>query len=271
MAAGKRTAPQDFALPAVGIDTHAHLDLKPLRRDVPGALERAKAAGLAGIGNVFLGPEAYRKHAALFAEHPEVFFVLGIHPHEAASVSDDSLAEVERAVREDSRIKALGETGLDFFHDRSPRQAQEQGFQAQLRLARELELPVVIHSRDADDQTVKILLQEGFRDRPLMWHCFGREAAFAEEIVSYGWMISLPGIVTFSKAKSVQEAVNRIPLARMVLETDCPFLAPEPYRGKTNEPAYTVFTAARIAELSGRGIEEVWRVTAENAASFFRL
>jgi TatD DNase family protein len=271
MAALKRKSPQDFSLPPVGVDTHAHLDLKPLRKDVPGALHRAKAAGLAGVGNVFLGPQAYRDQAPLFADHPEVFFILGIHPHEAASVNDASLAEMESALQEDGRIKALGETGLDFFHDRCPRQTQKAGFQAQLRLARELDLPVVIHSRDADEVTVRTLLQEGFQDRPLVWHCFGREASFAEELLSSGWMISLPGIVTFSKAAAVQEAVARIPLERMVLETDCPFLAPEPFRGKTNEPAYTAFTAARIAELSQRDIEEVWRVTASNAAAFFGL
>ena len=266
-----RPSPQSFALPLVGVDSHAHLDLDGLRGQCAEAVHRAEAAGVAWIGNVFLNPGAYFSNRDLFAAMEQVFFVLGVHPHESDRVDAATLSSLSEALKGDPRIRGLGEIGLDFFRDWCPREDQVRAFRAQLALARELDMPVVIHSRDAERQTLDILCDMGFADRPLLWHCFGGDRALAAEILDAGWTISIPGTVTFRKSTRLQDAVSAIPVERMVLETDCPFLAPEPYRGKQNEPALTVFTAQKIAELKDMDLETVWTRTGLNARQFFGL
>jgi TatD DNase family protein len=266
-----RPDPWSLGLPAVGFDTHAHLDLARFDEDRSQAIRRAAAAGVTAIGNVFLGPEAFARGRTMFADHPEVFFLLGVHPHDASTCTPDDLPAMERFFAEEPRLRALGETGLDFYYDLSPREVQLRVFREQLALARERDLPVVVHSRDAFAETVATLEDLGFRDRPLIWHCFGGDAAMAGEILARGWLISIPGTVTFPKSLTLREAVTTIPLHRLVLETDCPFLAPEPYRGKRNEPAFTAFTAAAVARLLGREIDIIWRTCAGTARSFFRM
>ena len=254
-----------------GVDTHAHLNLSPLRKDIPGAVSRAEQAGVERIGNVFLTPEQYLRDSPSFAGLPQVFFVLGIHPHEADSVDEGSMGELESALQSDPRIRALGEIGLDFNRERSSREGQRERFREQLELARQLDWPVVIHSRDAEEETMEILLGMGFRDRPLLWHCFGLDAEYASRILDCGWTISVPGMLTFKKADALCHAVSTIPLDRLVLETDCPFLAPEPYRGKTNEPSLIPLIAEEAARLHGTDREAAMRVTAETARRFFDL
>jgi len=266
-----RPSPESFALPRVGVDSHAHLDLDGLRRDCAAVVHRAGEAGVAWIGNVFLNPGAYFKNRELFADMHQVFFVLGIHPHESDQVDADALSRLSGALTTDERIRALGEIGLDFYRDWCPRDAQIRAFQAQLALARELDRPVVIHSRAAEGETLDILRDMGFQDRQLLWHCFGGGRELAGRILDAGWTISIPGTVTFKKNRTLHEAVQAVPLERMVLETDCPFLAPEPYRGKQNEPALTVFTARKVAELKGMDLESVWAGTGDNARRFFYL
>jgi TatD DNase family protein len=253
------------------VDSHAHLDLDGLRGQCAEVVRRAEAAGVAWIGNVFLTPGAYHSNRHLFASMDQVFFVLGVHPHESDQVNADILSSLEKALTSDRRIKALGEIGLDFFRDWCPQVDQVRAFQDQLALARELELPVVIHSRAAEQRTLEILTEMSFQDRPLLWHCFGGDRDLAEKVLDFGWTISIPGTVTFKRNTSLQEAVQMIPLERMVLETDCPFLAPEPYRGKRNEPALTVFTARKVAELKGLAPESVWARTGDTARRFFSL
>lgn len=271
MAHQTRLSPENMALPLQGVDTHAHIDLPELKADAPEILDRARRAGVEFVGNVFLGPQAYTDHKDLFAHDSKVFFILGIHPHEARKVNDDSLVRVQSAIQADDRIKALGEIGLDYFRDHAPHDVQRQAFLAQLELAGDLDLPVVIHSRAAEEETLELLDQAGFAQRPLIWHCFGAGPDLAAEILQRGWQISIPGTVTFPKAKALQEAVQIIPSSRMVLETDCPFLTPEPFRGKRNEPAFTVFTARKVAELRKESIDRVWEYTGHNARVFFGL
>lgn len=254
-----------------GVDTHAHLNLSPLRKDIPGAVARAQGAGVERVGNVFLSPEQYLRDSPLFAGLAQVFFVLGIHPHEADSVEEGALDDLESALRGDSRIRALGEIGLDFNRELSSRQGQRERFREQLELARQLDWPVVIHSRDAEEETMETLLDMGFRDRPLLWHCFGLGADYASRILDCGWTISVPGMLTFKKADALRRAVSTIPLERLVLETDCPFLAPEPYRGRTNEPSLIPLIADEAARLHGGDREAVMRATAETARRFFHL
>ena len=254
-----------------GVDTHAHLNMAPLKRDIDGTVARAGQAGLDRIGNVFLSPRQYRSDSQAFEHLPQVFFILGIHPHGADAEDERSISELRSALQSDSRIRALGEIGLDFNRQLGSMQGQRERFRQQLEVARELDRPVVIHSRDAEEETMETLLEMGFRDRPLLWHCFGLDAAFASRIMDCGWTISVPGMLTFKKADALRRAVSTIPLERLVLETDCPFLAPEPYRGKTNEPSLLPLIAGEAARLHGLETEAVLRATGETARRFFGL
>jgi len=266
-----RPSPESLGLPCVGIETHAHLDLKEYDKDLDMVLDRALACGVARIGNVFLGPDAYQKSAGRFDAYERVFFILGVHPHDSKTCDANTLPAMRAAFAEDARIKALGEIGLDFYRDHSPRDVQRRIFRDQLELAKSLDVPVVIHSRDAHEEAVNILLDQGFKDRPVLWHCFGGDKDFAKHLLDLGWVLSVPGTVTYPKNRALQEAVAHISLERMVLETDCPFLTPEPYRGRRNEPAYMVFTAAKVAEIKDVPVETVWQRCADNAKAFFRL
>lgn len=254
-----------------GVDTHAHIDMLK-GSSIASVVESAKQVGVSRIGQVFLNTSAYKKHRKSFDDFPGVFFhLLGFHPHEASGFTPDSPVEMQNIIRADEGIRACGEIGLDFYRNRSPESEQIDCFQAQLELARENDWPVVIHSRDADDTTMNMLKDMGFQDRPLLWHCFGRELEFGELLVSRGWKISIPGTVTFKKAKDLQHAVQNLPLEHMVLETDCPFLTPEPYRGKKNEPALVYYTAKKVAELKSISVQEVLVKTGENAEAFFGI
>ncbi len=260
-----------FYLPKIGIDTHAHLDLDNLLTDLSNVVIRAQKVGVEMIGNVFLGPEAYIKSHSLFYSYDQIFFILGIHPHEAKNATAESIEKMMQCFNNDSKIKALGEIGLDYYRNRSPRKDQLSIFKDQLKLARDRDLSVVIHSRAAEKETLKILLDMGFKDRPLLWHCFSKDYDFACELRQKGWLISIPGIVTYNKAELLQETVKQLSLKDFVLETDCPFLTPEPYRGIRNEPALTVFTAHKVAELLQEDVLRVWQHSSENARHFFKL
>lgn len=273
MSSKKKTIipPQSFNLPPIGVETHAHLDFPEFAADLDQVLERAAEAGIAWIGNIFLSVQAYQNHGPALANRPGLFFTLGVHPHEASTVNGQTLADMEQVFRQDASLRALGETGLDFFWDRSPRDVQIRAFQDQLALARDLDLPVVIHSRDAEKETVKILLDLGFARRRLLWHCFGGGPELAEQILAQGWLVSIPGTVTFPKNTALRQCVATLPLSRMVLETDCPFLTPHPFRGRRNEPAYVAYTAMEVARLRNESPELVWTQCAATARSFFNL
>ncbi|MFW5836396.1 MAG: TatD family hydrolase [Desulfovibrionaceae bacterium] len=269
--ASQRPDPAALGLPLGGVDSHAHLDLEQFAGEIPEVLDRARAAGVHRIGNVFLGPEAYQAGAQIFKNRREVFFLLGVHPNDAEQCTPEAMTDMRRAFGEDNRLKALGEIGLDFYWDRVPRDVQERAFRQQLSLARDMEMPVVIHSRDADDEVLRVLLDEGFEDRLLLWHCFGGGPAQAERILELGWFVSIPGPVTFPKNQALREAARIIPLNRLLLETDCPFLAPQPWRGKRNEPAYLGFSNQAVAEAKGLDPAETWLAAAATAAAFFGI
>lgn len=271
MASTPRCDPADFKLPAVGVDTHAHLDFPEFSADLADILNRSRQAGLSHIGNVFLGPKAFEQGQGLFDQHPHVFFILGVHPHDAQGATSDTLPTMEQAFRRDHRLKALGEAGLDYHYNRSPQDVQRSLFQEQAILARELDIPLVVHSREAIKDTLDILADTGMKGRKVLWHCFGGNSDLAQIILGQGWTISIPGPVTFRKSAHLRQAVTHIPMNRLVLETDCPFLTPEPFRGKRNEPAFTVFTAKAVAEAQGRSLEEVWQACGQNAREFFGL
>lgn len=263
--------PEDLGLPLAGADSHAHLNMGNLVQELDQTLERARACGISTLINVFMGTEIYLKQRELFQNHGHVFFILGIHPHEAESFTSDTAVSIHDAAQNDSQIKGIGEIGLDFYYKHSSPQDQKSAFMSQLQTAKELDLPVIIHSRDAFEETLEILIQMGFKDRPLLWHCFGQGKDQAEEILSMGWEISIPGSVTFKKNHDLQSAVQVIPADKMLLETDCPFLAPEPYRGKENQPALLGFTALKIAELKAMDVNELWVKCGQNCRKFFNI
>ena len=264
-----RPAPQDLNMPPGGADSHVHLDFPAYNEEIPQVLDRAKESGISTFGQVFLGPSAYLKGRDLFKPFPEVFFILGVHPHEASGFTSETRRDMAAAVKRDQRIRAIGETGLDFFYRHSSEEKQKSAFKAQLELARETELPVVIHSREAEAETLKILKESGFKDRRVLWHCFGKGIDLAREILDQGWHISIPGSVTYPKNARLREALAEIPPDKLLLETDCPFIAPEPYRGKQNEPALMVFTALAAAEVMGLDAGELWRQCGDNCRTFF--
>ncbi len=274
--------PESLGMPLAGADSHAHLDPRHFTdEEAAAALERAYAAGVAAIGNVFLGAAAWETGRERFASCPEkdgagknrpdVFFLLGTHPTDAASYSPAEREAMIRAFAADSRLRAVGEIGLDFYWKDCPPEVQIPAFIDQLHLAREVKKPVVIHSRDAYDETLDILRAEGFFGYPLLWHCFGGTRDQALRLVDAGWHLSLPGPVTFPANTALREALAVIPKDRLLVETDCPYLAPMPYRGKRNEPAYAVFTAIAIAEALGEEPKDLWRRCGDNARRFFGL
>lgn len=263
--------PESLGMPLTGVDTHAHIDLRHFGEDVETVLERAERAGVANIGNVFLGVAAWEAGKQRFAEHPGVFFLLGIHPTDATRYTPEERAGMAGAFASDTRLKAVGEIGLDFYWKDCPKEVQIPAFIDQLHFARDRKLPVVIHSRDAFEETLDILRDQGFYGYPVLWHCFGGDIAQVRRLVEAGWHISVPGPVTFPSNGALREAVAAIPADKLLVETDCPYLSPLPYRGKRNEPAYAVFTAAKIAEVLGEEPAALWTRCGDNARRFFNV
>lgn len=220
---------------------------------------------------VFLSPKAWAEGRGLFAKYPNIFFLLGIHPTEAQLVTPETIQGIRDAVAEDTRIKAIGEIGLDYYWKDCPAEIQKKALSIQLHLARELSLPVVVHCRDAEEETFAVLEAEGFANYNLLWHCFGGDSVMAARIVGNGWHISIPGPITFPANSALREAVASIPADRLLVETDCPYLSPVPLRGKRNEPANLGYTIAAMAEARGVMAEDLWTLCGDNARRFFNL
>ncbi|MHC1701163.1 MAG: TatD family hydrolase [Humidesulfovibrio sp.] len=266
-----RPEPETLALPPCGVDSHAHLDLVDFDADREELMDRAKASGVARTGNVFLGPKAYRDNRRMFQNRPEIFFILGIHPGNADQYSPEAAQDMRQAFKTDPRLRAVGEIGLDHYWDDHPRELQEQVFRAQLKLALDLGLPPVIHCREAFEDTLRVLLEEGLGGRKLLWHCFGGDEAQAKTILGHGWHVSIPGPVSYARNEALRRAVAAIPLERMLLETDCPYLSAEPWRGKRNHPALLGFTAQAVARIKDLPVDALWSTTGQNACTFFSL
>lgn len=264
--------PESLGLEPFGVDTHAHLDMPGAFEEGPAeVIARAGRAGVADIGNVFLGPDAYDLSRQALEPYPELFFLLGVHPHDASGLNDEGLSRMRQAFLRDERLRAVGEIGLDYHYDRSPREVQREAFVRQLAMARELGKPVAVHCREAEDDMLAILREQGFEGWPVMWHCFGGGPELAGKIIDAGWTISIPGPVTYKKNEDLRRAVEIIPLERLVVETDAPYLAPEPHRGSRNEPAMCAFAAACVAEVKGLDVQVAWKVMGDNARRFFGI
>jgi TatD DNase family protein len=256
------------------IDSHAHIEMSDFDADRDQVINRALDAGVEVIVNVGNGDLASDSHRAAFEIadlYPFIYTTVGVHPHEARLLDDDIYARLAD-LSEHPKVIAWGEIGLDYHYDNSPREAQRDALRKQLRLARERRLPVVIHTREAEADTLAILAREwGDSGLPGIIHCFTGTRAFAEEAIRLGFYISFSGVITFKKAEDLRDTASRVPIERLLIETDSPFLAPVPFRGRRNEPAYVVETARAIAAARDLTTEEVGRITGENFKRLFRL
>jgi TatD DNase family protein len=258
------------------IDAHAHLDLDYYAQDRADTLARARAEGVTKIINVGINSQGWETSLALAAEYPDLIYLsLGLHPNDIAHETDPHAALVhlkELIEANRSKVVAVGETGLDYYHEDTPIPQQKAFFALQLELARELNLPVVIHCRDAMPDVIEIL-QEKARNMPVMMHCFSGTPQEAQACLALGdaVYISIAGPVTFKNAHERHAVVRAVPLNRLLTETDCPFLTPVPFRGKRNEPARVKYVAEKIAELKGLSFSEVTAQISQNVAKLFKL
>ncbi len=255
------------------IDSHAHLDFEDFQGDVDGVVSRAAAAGVDRIVVVGLwrSPGNFGNALELARARPAVFAAtVGIHPHECAQVPETDWEESARLAA-DPAVVGVGETGLDYHYDLSPREVQRESFRRSIRIAREVGKPVVVHVREAHDDCAAILREEGIPAAGGVIHCFTGDWAAARTYLDLGLHVSVAGVVTFKAADAIRDAVRRIPRDRLLVETDSPFLAPVPFRGKRNEPAHVVHVASKVAELWGVTPGEVAEITTGNVKRLFRL
>jgi TatD DNase family protein len=262
----------DAPLPAF-LDSHAHLDFEAFAGEVDAVLDRARQAGLVGVVAVGAGDglDGNERAVALARRHADVHAAVGLHPHDARRFDPDALGRIRRLAGDD-RVVAVGEIGLDYHYDRSPREVQREAFAAQLRLAGELRLPVVIHTREAEEDTLAILREHAPSRAGGVLHCFSGSERLARDALALGLHVSFSGILTFPRTEALRRiARDTVPIERTLVETDAPFLAPVPHRGRRCEPAWVVHTGARLAEIHGLAPADVARITTRNARRLFRI
>jgi TatD DNase family protein len=252
------------------IDTHAHLEMREFNDDRDDVIDRAKAAGVGYIITIGTTVESSRDAVLLAERHDCVYAAVGIHPHEAKDILHPAY-EVLRHLARHQKVVAYGEVGLDYYYEHSQRTVQQRKFRDMLREARELGLPVIVHDRDAHEDTLRILKEEWDPKLGGVMHCFSGDAEFAKQVLDLGLYISIAGPVTFPKAEKLRATVKQIPIEQMLIETDAPYLAPQAYRGKRNEPAYVRVTAEEIARVKGLSFDDVARITSFNATRLFGI
>ncbi len=249
------------------IDTHAHIQFDTYESNLDALISSAIQADVNYIVCPGIDLESSRQAIHLAEQYETVFAAVGVHPHDCEDLPSDWLHQIEEMAAH-QKVVALGEMGLDYFKEYTPREKQREVFHQQLELSESLDMPVVVHNREADEDLEALMADYGRGNGVL--HCFTSSLAFAERMVSRGYHISFTGIATFGN-KTVEQAIMGLDLSKIMVETDSPFLAPVPYRGKTNEPAYVRFVAEKVSELKNIPVEEVARITTENAIQFFRL
>jgi TatD DNase family protein len=251
------------------IDSHCHLQYKGVVEDQQGVLERARAAGVHGFLNISTKQSEWGQVIATADREPDVWASVGIHPHEADAHADLG-ADALREASAHPKVIAIGETGLDYYYDKSDREVQKALFRMHIGIARETGLPIIIHTRDAEDDTASILAEEMEKGAfPALIHCFTASSEFGRKVLDLGLTISLSGIVTFKNAKELQEIAAEIPEDRLLVETDSPFLAPIPHRGRPCEPAFVRSTAEFVANLRGESLETLAANTTRNFHALF--
>ena len=252
------------------IDSHAHLGMPEFDRNRDEVIRRAIDSGVELIFTVGTDIGDCRKAIEIAKGNERVFAIIGIHPHNAKEVDEATYPDL-RALSREGKVKAIGEIGLDLFRNLSPRDVQMARFRQQIHLAKEIDLPIVVHARDAQKEVLTILREEEAREIGGVFHCFSGGYDMAKSCMDLGFFLSIPGTITYKNSVELREVIKKIPLDRILVEADCPFLTPMPFRGKRNEPAYVKFTALKLAEVKGLPFEEVARITSENAKKAFRL
>lgn len=254
------------------IDSHAHLDFPQFDEDREQVIGRAREAGITTIVNVGADLVSSQRSVGLAERYPFIYAAVGIHPHDADAL-DESVINTLRTMARHPRVVAIGEIGLDYYRTLSPRDRQVDAFERQLELAESLKLPFIVHDRDAHDAVMSTLeaMATGPGSLRGVLHCFSGDVSMADRALELGLHISVGGPVTFRNARLLPDVVREIPLSRLLLETDCPYLAPHPYRGKRNEPAYLLLVAQAVATLKGVSVSEVQRTTSRNVRVLFGL
>ena len=249
-------------------DTHAHMNDEAFDADREQMILGLPDKGIQYVMNVGCSLHSSGDCIAMAEKYPFVYASVGTHP-DAASEVNEEVIEKYRQMAKHPRVLAIGEIGLDYYYETVPREIQQKAFRMQMELARELKMPVIIHERDAHDDAMRIVKE--FKDVTGVFHCYSGSAEMARQLVNMGWYIGFTGVLTFKNARKAVETAERIPLDRIVLETDCPFMAPEPFRGKRNDPGYLYRMAERLAEIRGITPEEAQTATLENAKRLYRL
>ncbi len=253
------------------IDTHAHLDDRAFDTDREQVIERAREAGLVAIINVGYDYRTIKSTLELADKHDFIFAVIGWHPNEANRIEEKHYGWIEELVLSNQKVVGIGEIGLDYYHDRTAKEVQQEVFRRQIQLAKRVKLPIIIHNRDAHKDVLDILIEEEASAVGGIMHSFSGSLESARELIKLGFDISFSGPITFRNARIPKHVAANIPLENMLIETDCPYLTPEPFRGKRNEPSYVNYVAEEIARLRGLDVSEVKRVTTNNALRRFNL
>ena len=252
------------------IDSHAHLEMPEFKRDLEAVIQRATQSGVEYIFTVGTEKKDWTRAVEIANSHPSLYAILGVHPHNAKEIDDQTYPTLRELCRE-KKVKAYGEIGLDFFRNLSPREVQLKRFREQIALAKELRLPIVVHDREAHPETLEILKSEKAEECGGIIHCFSGDYEMAKVCIDMGFYISVPGSITFKNAEGLRGVVKRIPIESLIIETDAPFLTPEPFRGKRNEPSYVRYTAEKVAELKKISFEKVAEATTANAMRVYRM
>ena len=253
------------------IDSHCHLDMSDYQPDLSEVIKRAKDAGIKHIISIGINLQSSFQAIALAKSHPEIFATIGVHPNDVDSISKSTFEHLENLyLKNPSLVKGFGEIGLDYYREHTSQTLQREHFANQLGLAEKLHLPVIVHNREANNDCLEIL-KEFTCEAGCLMHCFGSDYAFAKKVIDRGMYISLSGVVTFKNAPEIHQVAKNIPLDKLLIETDGPFLAPVPFRGKRNEPSYIPYIAAQVAELRGISLEEVSEAIYQNTVKFFNL
>jgi len=251
-------------------DTHVHINDEAFKEDLEATIARARAAGVEKMIVVGFDRPTIQKAMALIDQYPFLYAAIGWHPVDAIDMKDEDLDWIE-SLAHHPKVVAIGEIGLDYHWDKSPKAVQQEVFRQQIRLAKKLALPIIIHNREATEDCVQILKEENAQETGGIMHCFSGSPEIAKECIKMNFFISLGGPVTFKNGKQAKEVAKEVPLAYLLLETDCPYLAPHPFRGKRNEPAYVRYVAEEIARIKGLPLEEIAEITANNARKIFKI
>jgi len=250
------------------IDTHCHIQFKPLNRDIKGVIHRAHEAGVGKMIVVGCDLESTRDAIKIADNNDGIFAAVGFHPHDAKKITTQIWSELCE-LAQNEKVVAIGETGLDYYRDLSPREAQKELFIKHIDLAKKLEKPLIVHNREADQDSLQVLKEQGIKN--VVFHCFGSNVQFAREVWMAGFFTSFTGNITYTNAHTLREVVGECPPDAMMIETDCPYLTPQKFRKQTNEPAFVKEVANEIAYLKSMSYEEVAKITTKNAEEFFGI